>query len=111
MLGYAMLAGASKVSLVQGLECDGKYRDTDVTVMAVLDSSSKCQDRYLKVMSIQDKMFWASEILPSVEAFVTVLNMVMQNNKLQDKLLSRCKAQQASWLRANIAQAKSSGRG
>ena len=106
MLGYAMLTGAPKVSLVQGLECDGQYRDADVT--AVLDFSSKCQDRYLKIMSIQDKKSWASDILPSVKAFVTVLTVVMQNNKLQDELLSMCKAKQASWLHSNIAQARSS---
>ena len=107
MLGYAMLTEASKVSLVQGLEHDGKY--TDVNVMAVLDFSSKCQDRYLKVMSIQDKKFWASDILPSVKAFVTVLTEATHNNDLQNELLSMCKAKQAAWLRCKIDQARAKG--
>lgn len=104
MLGYAMLTGASKISLVQGLEQGGKY--TDIDVMAVLDFSNKCHNRYLKIASIQDKKRWTSDFVPSVKAFVTVLSALMGSIGMQDELLSMTRAKQASWLRCKIAQAR-----
>ena len=102
MLGYAMLTDATTVKLAQGLQQQGKYSESNVVVMTVLDFSADCSDYALKNYSRTRRAYWDSAVLPKVGAFVTALVKVVNNHNLQNRLVTMQKTDQALWLQNEI---------